>query len=156
MYLWHKLTLFVAQSKAYFHPFSFHCLLPFFFFFVFCSCCWCWCQTPLRKDELLIKRDSLFFPVNIKLSSAVIMTGLTSFTRSILDMSAESVGLLALSLDQSNSPLSNDQIIDDDDLSTVQISFDQTMLSLRSPGKRPLTIEESLTRTNDTKRLCNR
>jgi hypothetical protein len=73
-------------------------------------------------------------------------------------MSSDSVGLLS-SPDRSNSPLLTDDIVNDYEI-TNQIFNDYTGSILqqqpRSPGKRQLTIEESLITTNDPKRLCNR
>ena len=72
-------------------------------------------------------------------------------------MSSESVGLLS-SPERSSSPSLTDQIVSDCD-TTSQIFSDYTGVTsqqIRSPGKRPLTIEESLITTNDPKRLCNR
>jgi hypothetical protein len=72
-------------------------------------------------------------------------------------MSSESVGLLS-SPDRSSSPSLTDQIVNDC-CPTVQIFNDYisgTLQQPRSPGKRSLTIEESLISTNDHKRLCNR
>jgi hypothetical protein len=72
-------------------------------------------------------------------------------------MSSESVGLLS-SPDRSSSPSLTDQIVSEC-CTTTQILHDYTGVSLsqiRSPGKRQLTIEESLITTNDPKRLCNR
>jgi hypothetical protein len=69
-------------------------------------------------------------------------------------MSSDSVGLLS-SPDRSSSPSLTDQIVNEN-ITTSQLYHDQTNASLRSPGKRQLTLEESLTATNDTKRLCNR
>ncbi|CAF1224861.1 unnamed protein product [Adineta steineri] len=73
-------------------------------------------------------------------------------------MSSESVGILS-SPDRSNSPSLTDQIVNDCCTAT-QILADYTGVSsssqqIRSPGKRQLTIEESLITTNDPKRLCN-
>ncbi len=71
----------------------------------------------------------------------------------ILDMSSDSVGLLS-SPDRSSSPSLTDHIVND-----YQIFNDYTgsiLQQQRSPGKRQLTIEESLITTNDPKRLCNR
>ena len=74
----------------------------------------------------------------------------------ILDMSSDSVGLLS-SPDRSSSPSLTDHIVNDC-ATTAQILHDFTgsILQPRSPGKRQLTIEESLITTNDPKRLCNR
>lgn len=76
----------------------------------------------------------------------------------ILDMSSDSLGLLS-SPDRSNSPSLVDQIVNNC-VTTDQIFIDDTGSPLtqppKSPGKRPLTIEESLITTNDPKRLCNR
>jgi hypothetical protein len=72
-------------------------------------------------------------------------------------MSSESVGLLS-SPDRSSSPSLTDPIVSDY-CTTTQILHDYTGVTLqqiRSPGKRQLTIEESLITTNDPKRLCNR
>jgi len=72
-------------------------------------------------------------------------------------MSSESAGLLS-SPDRSSSPSLTDQIVSDCCTSN-QILVDYTGVTLqqaRSPGKRQLTIEDSLITTNDTKRLCNR
>lgn len=88
------------------------------------------------------------------------------FVRLVVDMSSDSVGLLS-SPDRSSSPSLIDPTANDYVFSTpvgtatampTTASHDQfnALLSLRSPGKRPLTTEESLTTTNDTKRLCNR
>ncbi|CAF4418032.1 unnamed protein product, partial [Adineta steineri] len=57
-------------------------------------------------------------------------------------------------------PSLTDQIVNDCCTAT-QILADYTGVSsssqqIRSPGKRQLTIEESLITTNDPKRLCNR
>jgi hypothetical protein len=77
-------------------------------------------------------------------------------------MSSDSVGLLS-SPDRSSSPSLTDHIVNDyvttTTTTTAQIFNDYTGLILqqpRSPGKRQLTIEESLITTNDPKRLCNR
>lgn len=73
-------------------------------------------------------------------------------------MSSESVGLLS-SPDRSSSPSLTDPIVSDC-CSSSQILHDYntgvTLQQIRSPGKRQLTIEESLITTNDPKRLCNR
>ncbi|CAM4782643.1 unnamed protein product [Rotaria magnacalcarata] len=72
-------------------------------------------------------------------------------------MSSDSVGLLS-SPDRSSSPSLIDQIVNDC-VTTNQIFFDYTgsisQQPPRSPGKRQLTVEESLITTNDSKRLCN-
>ena len=79
----------------------------------------------------------------------------------LVDMSSESVGLLS-SPDRSTSPSLTDPIVIDcctTTTTTTQILPDHTGVhpqQVRSPGKRQLTIEESLTTTNDHKRLCNR
>ncbi len=75
----------------------------------------------------------------------------------LLDMSSDSVGLLS-SPDRSSSPSLIDELVNDYE-TTTQIFHDYTGSILqqpRSPGKRQLTIEESLITTNDPKRLCNR
>jgi hypothetical protein len=72
-------------------------------------------------------------------------------------MSSESVGILS-SPDRSSSPSLTDDIVSDY-YTTPQILDDYTGATsqqIRSPGKRQLTIEESLITTNDPKRLCNR
>lgn len=72
-------------------------------------------------------------------------------------MSSDSVGILS-SPDRSSSPSLTDQIVCDC-CTTTQILADYTGVTsqeIRSPGKRQLTIEESLITTNDPKRLCNR
>lgn len=71
-------------------------------------------------------------------------------------MSSDSVGLLS-SPDRSSSPSLAEHIVNDC-VTTTQIFHDYTgsILQPRSPGKRQLTIEESLITTNDPKRLCNR
>lgn len=85
---------------------------------------------------------------------------LLSVINSLVDMSSESVGLLS-SPDRSSSPSLTDRLVSDC-CSTTQIPADfatGVLLSHpppRSPGKRQLTIEDSLITTNDSKRLCNR
>ena len=72
-------------------------------------------------------------------------------------MSSESVGLLS-SPDRSSSPSLADQMVDGC-VPAAQIFSDYTGAAfqlLRSPGKRPLTIEEALITANDPKRPCNR
>lgn len=76
----------------------------------------------------------------------------------LVDMSSESVGLLS-SPDRSSSPSLTDPSVIDCCTTTTQILHDYPGVhsqQLRSPSKRQLTIEESLTTTNDHKRLCNR
>ncbi|CAF0949631.1 unnamed protein product [Rotaria sp. Silwood1] len=71
-------------------------------------------------------------------------------------MTSESVGILS-SPDRSSSPSLTEQIAHES-YTTNQIFHDYTgVLSqqIRSPGKRQLTIEESLVTTNDPKRVCN-
>jgi len=120
-----------------FFPFSFHCI-----FFL------CRFQTTNRLIE------KFFFHLY------VISRGADLDVIIILDMSSDSVGLLS-SPDRSNSPLLTDDIVNDYEI-TNQIFNDYTGSILqqqqqpRSPGKRQLTIEESLITTNDPKRLCNR
>ncbi|CAF1612927.1 unnamed protein product, partial [Adineta ricciae] len=71
-------------------------------------------------------------------------------------MSSESVGILS-SPDRSSSPSLIDQLAQNSCTAT-QISTDypgEILQQIRSPGKRQLTIEESIVTTNDSKRICN-
>ena len=85
---------------------------------------------------------------------------LLSVINSLVDMSSESVGLLS-SPDRSSSPSLTDHLVSDC-CCTTQIPADYVTGVLlshpapRSPGKRQLTVEDSLITTNDSKRLCNR
>jgi hypothetical protein len=73
----------------------------------------------------------------------------------LVDMSSESVGLLS-SPDRSTSPSLTDPIVSDCCTTNQIFNHFNSITSQRSPGKRQLTIEESLITTNDPKRLCNR
>jgi hypothetical protein len=112
--------------------------------FLFFLCIFCLC----RFQKKLLR--NVFFHLYVKSSGADLDVII------ILDMSSDSVGLLS-SPDRSNSPLLTDHIVNDC-VTTSQIFHDYTgsILQPRSPGKRQLTIEESLFTTNDPKRLCNR
>lgn len=126
-------------------------LFPLFFF--------CRFQTRILYQQTFFSFDNFFlFLIELYLSARI-----CSKTRLILDMSADSVGLLS-SPERSSSPSLTDQIVNDfipiisttTTTTTSQINNDQTNSLLRSPGKRQLTLEESQTTSNDTKRLCNR
>ena len=121
--------------------------------------CCCRFQRRILNQETFFSFDNLFL-IELYLSARI-----CSKTRPILDMSADSVGLLS-SPERSSSPSLTDQIVHDflpigtttttTTTTTSQINNDQSNAVLRSPGKRQLTLEESQTTSNDTKRLCNR
>ena len=72
-------------------------------------------------------------------------------------MTSESVGILS-SPDRSSSPLITEET-DYNFYTTIEMFADYSDVAsqqTRSPGKRQLTIEESLFTTNNPKRLCNR